>query len=264
MIVVGGAAAVADWPVGWSYARRFAGAAVFAIIAVARPDRRQRPARRAADRVPAHHHRAAARLRDPEHLDHPAARLAAAAPTDESARARRTFLELDPGRRRGRRGRCRRRDSCWPARPRAVSRPGSDCELPRAAKPAAPPYRPGPTSDVADLTPYVTPNDDFYRIDTALQVPVIDPENWTLQDHRDGRQPAPDRLRHTRGQAAGRAHGHPDLRLQRGRRRPGRQRPLAGLPDPRAARRGRPAGRRRHGAVDQRRRLDRRHARWTC
>ena len=31
------------------------------------------------------------------------------------------------------------------------------------------------------LTPYVTPNDDFYRIDTALQVPVIDPAEWTLK-----------------------------------------------------------------------------------
>ena len=27
----------------------------------------------------------------------------------------------------------------------------------------------------------MTPNDDFYRIDTALQVPVIDPADWTLK-----------------------------------------------------------------------------------
>jgi DMSO/TMAO reductase YedYZ molybdopterin-dependent catalytic subunit len=27
----------------------------------------------------------------------------------------------------------------------------------------------------------VTPNDDFYRIDTALQVPVIDPASWSLK-----------------------------------------------------------------------------------
>ena len=32
-----------------------------------------------------------------------------------------------------------------------------------------------------ELTPYVTSNEDFYRIDTALQVPVIDPANWTLR-----------------------------------------------------------------------------------
>ena len=30
------------------------------------------------------------------------------------------------------------------------------------------------------LTPIVVPNDDFYRIDTALVVPAIDPEEWTL------------------------------------------------------------------------------------
>lgn len=30
------------------------------------------------------------------------------------------------------------------------------------------------------LTPIVVPNDDFYRIDTALVVPTIDPDDWTL------------------------------------------------------------------------------------
>ena len=34
---------------------------------------------------------------------------------------------------------------------------------------------------VQGLSPYVTPNDDFYRIDTALQVPVIDPADWSLK-----------------------------------------------------------------------------------
>jgi DMSO/TMAO reductase YedYZ molybdopterin-dependent catalytic subunit len=36
-----------------------------------------------------------------------------------------------------------------------------------------------PGADVADLR-YVTPNDRFYRIDTALVVPRIDPATWTL------------------------------------------------------------------------------------
>jgi DMSO/TMAO reductase YedYZ molybdopterin-dependent catalytic subunit len=31
------------------------------------------------------------------------------------------------------------------------------------------------------LSSYVTPNDDFYRIDTALQAPMVDPETWTLR-----------------------------------------------------------------------------------
>jgi len=30
------------------------------------------------------------------------------------------------------------------------------------------------------LTPIVIPNDEFYRIDTALVVPAVDPEEWTL------------------------------------------------------------------------------------
>lgn len=33
---------------------------------------------------------------------------------------------------------------------------------------------------VAGLSPYITPNTDFYRIDTALTIPRIDPATWTL------------------------------------------------------------------------------------
>jgi DMSO/TMAO reductase YedYZ molybdopterin-dependent catalytic subunit len=45
----------------------------------------------------------------------------------------------------------------------------------------APPVPAGADLRVPGLTPYVTPNDDFYRIDTALQIPIIDPETWTLR-----------------------------------------------------------------------------------
>jgi DMSO/TMAO reductase YedYZ molybdopterin-dependent catalytic subunit len=31
------------------------------------------------------------------------------------------------------------------------------------------------------LSPYITPNQDFYRIDTALQVPAINPDEWSLR-----------------------------------------------------------------------------------
>ncbi|PZF56811.1 oxidoreductase [Curtobacterium sp. MCSS17_008] len=55
-------------------------------------------------------------------------------------------------------------------------------ELPRAATPA-PEVPAGASLDVADITPYVTPNADFYRIDTALRVPSIDPADWTLRIH---------------------------------------------------------------------------------
>jgi hypothetical protein len=33
---------------------------------------------------------------------------------------------------------------------------------------------------VRGLTPVITPNADFYRIDTALVVPQVDPRSWTL------------------------------------------------------------------------------------
>ena len=35
--------------------------------------------------------------------------------------------------------------------------------------------------DVAGISPWVTPTADFYRIDTALQVPSIDPSTWKLR-----------------------------------------------------------------------------------
>ena len=35
--------------------------------------------------------------------------------------------------------------------------------------------------DADGITPLVTPNDDFYRIDTALLVPQVDPDGWSLR-----------------------------------------------------------------------------------
>jgi DMSO/TMAO reductase YedYZ molybdopterin-dependent catalytic subunit len=52
--------------------------------------------------------------------------------------------------------------------------------LPAAARPA-PAVPAGADLQVPGLSPYLTPNDDFYRIDTALQVPVIDPSSWSLE-----------------------------------------------------------------------------------
>ena len=54
--------------------------------------------------------------------------------------------------------------------------------LPAAADPA-PPIPAGADLDVPGITPYVTPNETFYRIDTALLVPNIDPATWTLRIH---------------------------------------------------------------------------------
>ena len=54
--------------------------------------------------------------------------------------------------------------------------------LPRPAKPAAA-VPAGAELDVPGLAPLITPNDDFYRIDTALIVPSVDPADWTLRIH---------------------------------------------------------------------------------
>jgi DMSO/TMAO reductase YedYZ molybdopterin-dependent catalytic subunit len=59
----------------------------------------------------------------------------------------------------------------------------------RAATLIPPASDPGPpTPAAADLgvpgvSPFVTPNRDFYRVDTALFVPAIDAETWTLRVH---------------------------------------------------------------------------------
>ncbi len=54
--------------------------------------------------------------------------------------------------------------------------------LPSPASPAAP-LPPGVDPLGGDLTPYVTPNADFYRIDTALVVPDVPAETWRLRVH---------------------------------------------------------------------------------
>ena len=61
----------------------------------------------------------------------------------------------------------------------AVSEARSRFQLPRATKTAEPVPR-GADLEVRGLTPYQTPNADFYRIDTALQIPLIDPAAWSL------------------------------------------------------------------------------------
>ena len=52
-------------------------------------------------------------------------------------------------------------------------------QLPAPAHPPAP-VPAGADLEVKGLTPYVTANADFYRIDTALQVPIIEAEAWRL------------------------------------------------------------------------------------
>jgi DMSO/TMAO reductase YedYZ molybdopterin-dependent catalytic subunit len=46
---------------------------------------------------------------------------------------------------------------------------------------AAAPIPPGAETGLDGMDPLVTPNPDFYRIDTALSVPVLDPREWRLK-----------------------------------------------------------------------------------
>lgn len=52
--------------------------------------------------------------------------------------------------------------------------------LPRVAHPLPPPA-PGDSFRIPGVTPLVTPNPDFYRIDTAFIPPAVDPGTWRLR-----------------------------------------------------------------------------------
>lgn len=65
---------------------------------------------------------------------------------------------------------------------RSVEAVRTALRLPTAARPAAP-VPAGAELDLPGLAPVVTPNTDFYRIDTALIVPRVDPADWSLHIH---------------------------------------------------------------------------------
>lgn len=62
----------------------------------------------------------------------------------------------------------------------AVNEVRSKLALPVPVSPA-PPIPAGAEVRLDGVGPLVTPNKDFYRIDTALRVPVVDPGQWTLK-----------------------------------------------------------------------------------
>ncbi|MEP7193929.1 MAG: molybdopterin-dependent oxidoreductase [Actinomycetota bacterium] len=64
---------------------------------------------------------------------------------------------------------------------RLASQSRSSVRLPEAATPLVIPS--GAQLDVRGITPYVIPNADFYRIDTALLVPQLDASGWSLKVH---------------------------------------------------------------------------------
>jgi len=62
---------------------------------------------------------------------------------------------------------------------RAEATPAVSTVLP-PPRTTVPPLMPGQSLNVPGLTPLVVPNDDFYRIDTALLPPHIDVNDWRL------------------------------------------------------------------------------------
>ena len=61
---------------------------------------------------------------------------------------------------------------------RLRSRP-EDLDLPKAAEPA-PALPQGIEGDVPGVSPFRTPNGEFYRVDTRLDTPVISADDWSL------------------------------------------------------------------------------------
>lgn len=68
----------------------------------------------------------------------------------------------------------------WRGAAAAVNEARARIALPSPASPA-PPIPAAAEYGVAGVTPLVTPNPDFYRIDTALSVPAINPDTWVLK-----------------------------------------------------------------------------------
>ena len=76
----------------------------------------------------------------------------------------------------------------WLAGRRGVSAARDAITLPPPASPA-PAVPAGADLNVPRLASYVTPNSGFYRIDTALVVPQVDPATWRLRIHGRVRNP---------------------------------------------------------------------------
>ncbi|GAA0240583.1 sulfite oxidase [Cryptosporangium japonicum] len=71
---------------------------------------------------------------------------------------------------------------------RDVARERLTITLPRAADPA-PPLPAGVDLRLPDLTPFLTPEKDFYRVDTALAVPQLSTDDYRLRIHGRVRTP---------------------------------------------------------------------------
>jgi DMSO/TMAO reductase YedYZ molybdopterin-dependent catalytic subunit len=64
----------------------------------------------------------------------------------------------------------------------AVTGSRATLRIPAPAKPA-PPLPPGTDLHIPGLSPFLTPNGSFYRVDTAIVLPQVSPQSWRLRVH---------------------------------------------------------------------------------
>jgi DMSO/TMAO reductase YedYZ molybdopterin-dependent catalytic subunit/uncharacterized membrane protein (UPF0136 family) len=64
----------------------------------------------------------------------------------------------------------------------SVTRERATIRVPAAATPA-PELPPGTHFDIPGLSPFVTPNNSFYRVDTAIVLPEVPATTWSLKIH---------------------------------------------------------------------------------
>jgi DMSO/TMAO reductase YedYZ molybdopterin-dependent catalytic subunit len=65
----------------------------------------------------------------------------------------------------------------------AVTHARASLRLPRPAQMVNADLPPGADFHIPGLSPFVTPNTSFYRVDTALILPQVPPDSWTLRIH---------------------------------------------------------------------------------
>ncbi|WP_432980210.1 molybdopterin-dependent oxidoreductase [Dactylosporangium sp. CA-233914] len=71
----------------------------------------------------------------------------------------------------------------WWSTRRGVEADRAAVDLPTVPPNTVAPLPPGADAGLPDLAPFVTPNKDFYQIDTALVVPQLTTEDWRLRIH---------------------------------------------------------------------------------
>ena len=82
--------------------------------------------------------------------------------------------------------------------------------------------------NIAGLSPFYTPNKEFYRVDTSLVMPKVSAGRLAAAHPRHGGPAGDSHLRRPASAAHDRPGHHPDLRIRGGGRQLHRQRPVAG------------------------------------